>query len=215
MLVTLDNNIQSPVIQSPVNTKLSFDVQTTTDFITLVGISSFYSGDVIKVGTEFMKVDTVGIGSTNQMLVKRFPPLELCTANHIAGATVTKFIGNYQVVEDTINFTDAPKGEKGPVGLTTTSTFVGRAFTRTGIPQGTQDTYANNYVFDDVSNQFTGVATAFVLQSNGQNVTGVATNNGVILINEIFQNPASPDDYAVSLKPQALPRLDLLVQVYP
>ena len=101
-------------------------------------------------------------------------------ANHTAGATVTKFIGNYQVVEDTINFTDAPKGEKGPVGLTTTSTFVGRAFTRTGIPQGTQDTYANNYVFDDVSNQFTGVATAFVLQSNGQNVTGVATNNGVI-----------------------------------
>ena len=197
MLVTLDNNIQSPVIQSPVNTALSFDVLTTTDFVTLAGVSSFFSGDVIKINDEFMKIDTVGIGSTNQMLVKR-AQLNSALANHTAGATVTKFIGNYQVVEDTINFTDAPKGEKGPVGLTTTSTFVGRAFTRTGVPQGSQDAYANNYVFDDVSNQFTGVATAFVLQSNGQNVTGVATNNGVILINEIFQNPASPDDYIIS-----------------
>ena len=125
MLVTLDNNIQSPVIQSPVNTALSFDVLTTTDFVTLAGVSSFFSGDVIKINDEFMKIDTVGIGSTNQMLVKR-AQLNSALANHTAGATVTKFIGNYQVVEDTINFTDAPKGEKGPVGLTTTSTLLDR-----------------------------------------------------------------------------------------
>ena len=78
-------------------------------------------------------------------------------ANHTNGATVTKFIGNYRIVEDTINFTDAPKGEKGPTGLTTTSTFMPRAFTRTGTKNGTQDTYANNYVFDSIENQFTGV----------------------------------------------------------
>ena len=78
MLVTLDNNIQSPVIQSPVNTALSFDVLTTTDFVTLAGVSSFFSGDVIKINDEFMKIDTVGIGSTNQMLVKR-NSVELCT----------------------------------------------------------------------------------------------------------------------------------------
>ena len=71
VLVTLDNNIQSPVIQSPIETTLTFDAGTTTDFITLVGISSFFSGDVIKVNDEFMKIDTVGIGSTNRMLVNR------------------------------------------------------------------------------------------------------------------------------------------------
>ena len=71
VLVTLDNNIQSPVIQSSVQTKLSFDVLTTSDFITLTGISSIFSGDVLKINDEFVKVDTVGIGSTNQMLVKR------------------------------------------------------------------------------------------------------------------------------------------------
>ena len=193
-LVTLDNNIQSPVIQSPINTKLSFDALTTTDFITLTGITSFFSGDVIKVNDEFMKIDTVGIGSTNRLLVKR-GQLNSALADHDAGDTVTKFLGNYQIVRDTINFTDAPKGEKGPSGLTTTSTFVGRVFTHTGTPAGTQETYSNNFVFDTFENQFTGIATNFILKSSGQNVTGFATNTGVLLLNEIFQNPN--DDYNI------------------
>ena len=193
-LITLDNNIQSPVIQSPVNVKLSFDAALETDFITITGISSFFSGDTIKVNDEFMKIDTVGIGSTNRILVRR-GRLNSAIANHSAGDTVTKFLGNYQIVEDTINFTDPPKGEKGPSGLTTTSTFAGRVFTRTGIPGGTQETYADNFVFDTVEEQFTGIATNFILKSAGSNVTGFATNTGVILLNEIFQNPN--DDYNI------------------
>jgi len=194
VLVTLDNNIQSPVIQSPINVKLSFDVVSETDFITLTGISSFFSGDVIKVNDEFMKIDTVGIGSTNQILVRR-GQLNSAIVAHSANDTVTKFLGNYQIVKDTINFTDAPKGSKGPAGLTTTSTFVGRVFTHTGIPGGTQETYTNNFVFDTVEDQFTGIATNFILKSGGSNVTGFATNTGVILLNEIFQNPN--DDYNI------------------
>ena len=194
VLVTLDNNIQSPVIQSPINVKLSFDAASETDFITLTGISSFFSGDVIKVNDEFMKIDTVGIGSTNQILVRR-GQLNSAIVNHSAGDTVRKFLGNYQIVKDTINFTDAPKGSKGPAGLTTTSTIVGRVFTHTGIPGGTQETYTNNFVFDTVEDQFTGIATNFILKSGGSNVTGFATNTGVILLNEIFQNPN--DDYNI------------------
>ena len=193
-LVTLDNNIQSPIIQSPIVSALSFDVGTVTDFITLTGISSFFSGDVIKVNDEFMKIDTVGIGSTNQILVKR-AQLNSSLASHDAGDVVTKFLGNYQIVKDTINFTDAPKGSKGPAGLTTTSTFVGRIFTHTGIPDGNQETYSNNFVFDTVEEQFTGVTTNFILKSGGANITGFATNTGVILLNEIFQNPN--DDYNI------------------
>ena len=45
------------------------------------------------------------------MLVKR-AQLNSALANHSANDTVTKFLGNYQIVKDTINFTDAPKGEK-------------------------------------------------------------------------------------------------------
>ena len=194
-LVTLDNNIQSPVIQSPINTKLSFDAAVETDFITLTGISSFFSGDVIKVNDEFMKIDTVGIGSTNRLLVRR-GQLNSALANHSAGDTVIKFLGSYEIVKDTINFTDAPKGEKGPAGLTTTSTFVGRVFTHTGIPDGSQETYTNNFVFDTFEDQFTGQETDFILKSEGQNVTGFATNTGVLLLNEIFQNPN--DDYNIT-----------------
>ena len=194
VLVTLDNNIQSPVIQSPINVKLTFDAESETDFVTLTGISSFFSGDIIKINDEFMKIDTVGIGSTNRVLVRR-GQLNSAIVDHDAGDTVTKFLGNYQIVKDTINFTDAPKGEKGPSGLTTTSTFVGRVFTHTGIPGGSQETYVNNFVFDTVEDQFTGIATNFILKSGGANVTGFATNTGVILLNEIFQNPA--DDYNI------------------
>ena len=194
-LITLDNNIQSPVIQSPVQTTLAFDALLTSDFITLTGISSFFSGDIIKINDEFMKVDTVGIGSTNQLLVKK-GQLNSALANHSAGDTVTKFLGNYQIVRDTINFTDAPKGSKGPAGLTTTSTFVGRVFTHTGIPGGSQETYTNNFVFDTFEDQFTGQQTDFILKSEGQNITGFATNTGVLLLNEIFQNPN--DDYNIT-----------------
>ena len=194
VLVTLDNNIQSPVIQSPVNTTLAADAGTVSDFITLSGISSFFSGDVIKINNEFMKIDTIGIGASNRLLVKR-AQLNSALANHSEDDTVTKFLGNYQIVKDTISFTDAPKGEKGPSGLTTSNTFVGRVFTHTGVPGGTQDTYSNNFVFDTVEDQFTGLSTNFILKSGGANVTGFATNTGVILLNEIFQNPA--DDYNI------------------
>ena len=194
-LITLDNNIQSPAIQSPVNTTLAADSLRTSNFITLTGISSFFSGDIIKINDEFMKIDTVGIGATNVLLVRK-GQLNSVLADHSAGDTVTKFLGNYQIVKDTINFTDAPKGSKGPTGLTTTSTFVGRVFTHTGVPDGTQETYTNNFVFDTVQEQFTGISTNFILKSGGSDVTGFATNTGVLLLNEIFQNPN--DDYIIS-----------------
>ena len=197
MLVTLDNNIQSPLIQSPINAGIATAMGTGTDFMTMTGISSFFSGDVVKVDDEFMKIDTIGIGGTNIVLVKR-AQLNSALANHGIGATITKYVGNYQVVRDTINFVEAPKGQKGPVGLTTTSTFAARAFIRTGIPDSTEDTYTNNHVFDTIENQFTGIASSFILKSEGGDVVGFATNTGVILVNEIFQNPTSPDDYLIT-----------------
>ena len=194
VLVTLDNNIQSPIVSTAVTTTLLNRAPTTTDFITVRDPSSLFSGDLIKVNNEFMKIDTVGIGASNQILVRR-GQLNSALEIHEVGIGVTKFLGNYQIVKDTINFTDAPKGSKGPSGLTTTSTFVGRVFTHTGIPGGTQETYTNNFVFDTVEDQFTGIATNFILKSNKENVTGFATNTGVILLNEIFQNPN--DDYNI------------------
>ena len=53
------------------------------------------------------------------------------------------------------------------------------------------ETYkSNNIVFDDISNEFTGIAKTFTLKKNGGTMlTGFSTSNGVILINGIFQGP--------------------------
>ena len=53
----------------------------------------------------------------------------------------------------------------------------------------TKETYSNNIVFDDVSDQFNGINTTFTLKYDGSNTVGYSTDNGIILINNIFQSP--------------------------
>ena len=52
----------------------------------------------------------------------------------------------------------------------------------------------NNIVFNDISNQFTGIKSTFSLTtgmgSSEINATGFSTYNGVVLVNDMFQEPA-------------------------
>ena len=116
---------------------------------------------------------------------------------------ITKVQGDYNIVKNKVNFVTAPFGltpigtttgspdEVDYIGIGTFSTFTGRTFMRSGIPDTTTEPYANNYVFDDVSSQFTGFNTAFNLKSSGSNATGLSTDNAIILVNQIFQGPQS------------------------
>lgn len=61
------------------------------------------------------------------------------------------------------------------------SKFNGRFFIRSD--------YSTNLLIDDISGDFTGAATTFTVKSNGINTVGMATDNGIILINNIFQKP--------------------------
>jgi len=61
------------------------------------------------------------------------------------------------------------------------SEFQGRAFLRSD--------YRSNAILDDISGGFTGVGKTFTLTSNGSNITGINTDFGVILINNVFQKP--------------------------
>ena len=61
------------------------------------------------------------------------------------------------------------------------SEFQGRAFMRSD--------YRGNFVLDDISNGFTGVGKTFTLTSDGSNISGINTDFGVILINNVFQKP--------------------------
>ena len=61
------------------------------------------------------------------------------------------------------------------------SSFQGRVFTRSD--------YHDNIVLDDISLGFTGIGKTFTLKSAGVNTTGISTDFGPILINNVFQRP--------------------------
>ena len=209
VIVSIDNLIQSPIVSTAQTTTLSNNVFSTDDVIYFSGITSFFGGDLIKIGNEIMRIDSVGVGSTNAIRVTR-PWLGTSVAGYSTGATVTKVQGNYNIVDNTLNFATAPYGnvplststaapdERDWLGISTGSKFHGRVFLRSGTPSGTNETYSKNYIFDDISEQFDGKTKNFILKSNGSNVNNIANENAVILINDIFQGPGLTNDYSLS-----------------
>ena len=208
-IIALDNIIQSPVVATSVTTSLAKRAFTTDDILTFTGITSFVGGDLVRIGDEIMKIEGVGIGSTNTIRVRR-PWMGTSLAGYSTGAQVTKVNGNYNIVENILTFVEAPYGniplgtstnppdERDWTGISTSSSFQGRTFMRSGIQDSTDETYAKNVVLDDISTQFTGDRRNFNLYSNGNNVTGIATNNGVILINDVFQGPGANLNYTMN-----------------
>ena len=67
------------------------------------------------------------------------------------------------------------------------SEFQGRAFTRSD--------YSGNFLLDDLAPSFTGVAKTFTMTSGGSNITGINTDFGVVLINNVFQKPETDYEY--------------------
>ena len=214
VLVAIDNMIQSPIAGTSVTTTLARSATLGDDVIHFTGITSFFGADYIRVGTgtteEIMKIISVGIGTTNAIKVRR-GWLGTTIRARESGALVEKIRGNYNIVENEINFIEAPPG-KNPigtitnppsdrdfVGITTSSSFQGRVFTRSGVVGGTEETYTDNYLFDDISQEFNGLRKDFDLtHSNGTSIVGVATNNALILINGILQGPGASGNFTLS-----------------
>jgi hypothetical protein len=199
-LISIDNVIQSPIVSTSITTILDEKIGFFDNQIKVVGISSLFGGDLIKVDDEIMRIVSVGIGSTNTILVDR-EIMGSGLSTHISGLLVTKVKGNYNIVDNIVYFSEAPYG-KVPIlnptgrqdeidynGLEIKSSFSGRVFLRSGIPDTEEKTYSYNYIFDDISDQFTGYDDNFILKSNQQNVTGVSTDSNVTLINSVFQLP--------------------------
>ena len=199
-ILSIDNVIQSPIVSTAVTTTITADVSATTDKIKLSGITSITGGDMLKIGDEIMKVDSVGLGATNVLLVTR-PWMGTQSTLHSDGTLITKVEGAYNIVDSTVNFYTAPVGltplstttnepdERDWVGIATHSTFNARSFMRSGITGSSDEPYAGNYIFDDISGNFTGLTTQFTLQSDGSNIAGFSTNNALILVNQIPQGP--------------------------
>jgi hypothetical protein len=208
VIVALDNLIQSPIVSTATTTTLSKNAFTTDNIIFFNQITSFFGGDLIKIGDEIMRIDGVGIGSTNAIQVRR-PRLGTSIAGYSTGALVTKVSGNYNIVDNVLNFAEAPFGniplssptnrpdERDWVGIATGSSFQGRSFIRSGIINSSDETYHKNYIFSDISSGFNGINKTFTLTSNGTNATGIQTENAIVLINDIFQGPGLTYDYTL------------------
>ena len=209
VIVAIDNLIQSPVVSSAVTTTLAINAFTTDDILYFSGITSFFGGDLIRIEDEIMRIEGVGIGSTNAIRVRR-PWLGTVLAGYSTGSTVTKISGNYNIVDNVLNFVEAPYGniplsadtnppdERDWVGISTGSRFQGRSFIRSGITNSIEETYFKNYIFNDISSEFNGITKEFTLKSNGSDVSGIENENAVILINDIFQGPGLTYDYNLS-----------------
>ena len=201
VLIGIDNLIQSPIVATSVTTTAVGSIGVVDTIITLSGITSFFGGDLIKIDNEIMRINSVGIGGTNKVLVQR-PWMGTGISTHATNSVVTKVNGNYNIVNNIINFVHAPYGltpigsttnppdSRDFVGIETHSTFSGRSFMRSGFPNGDSEPYSYNYIFDDISSGFNGTNNTFTLKSNRLDIAGFSTSNAIVLINDIFQGPA-------------------------
>ena len=68
------------------------------------------------------------------------------------------------------------------------SSFSGRAFLRSD--------YSGNAVFDDFSEDFNGITTSFELKESGISTVGIKSENGIVLINNLFQFPGFDESFS-------------------
>ena len=199
-LITLDNVVQSPIVSTSVTTATKRYTNFVTNAIEVTGITSFFGGDLIQIDNEIMKINAIGVAGTNILSVER-PWMGTGVQTHSAGSIVRKISGDYNIVGNTINFYTSPIGqvplgtttnrpdEIDYLGITTNSTFTGRVFLRSSIPDTSIEPYSVNCVFDDISSGFNGITTQFTLKVNGADVAGISSSNPLIIINEIVQQP--------------------------
>lgn len=213
LLLTLDNLIQSPVVGTGVTTDLTdFDVNLTTDVIGVATTKNLFNGDLIRINDEIMEIKTVAYTNDNYLLVER-PILGTTLGLHTIGDTLEKLSGNYTVSRNTLHFADAPFGVRPTgagettgqlqsdfdyIGINTSSKFSGRSFIRSAVPGATNKAYSDNYVFDDISEGFTGVATNFNLTVDQQEVSGFSLDSAIVLIRDIFQSPKVESNVTIS-----------------
>mgnify|MGYP003131805803 CR=1 FL=1 len=179
-LISIDNMIQSPLgVTTAISVGLATEVGISTNIIFLNDTSEISGKSLFRIEDEIIKVSTVGVGTTTLNVIRG--QMGTVAAAHTVGAAVTVVKGDYRINEGKLYFSEAPYGPTGNAGIVTFSTFSGRAFYRLN--------YGSNKIIDDISDRFDGVTDKFNLTTSGVQLTGINTNFGAVLINNIFQKP--------------------------
>jgi hypothetical protein len=196
-LITIDNIIQSPLYRRGTTLYPAASIGIGNTIYLSSGISSITSLDVLMVDSELMKVRSVGIGSTNSVIVDR-GYYGTTAAGHTVRAAVTVMRGDFNIVKDTIYFTDPPYGKIGQESLQVNSTFQGRLFSRRFDPGNTTD---KNLIIDDISKDFTGKAetvgikTGTLNSSNKNIISGIITSS--LSLGDVLNLEYTENEYIV------------------
>ena len=210
-LISLDGVVQQPLTFTPLQYQLENNNGTLVTGIStfnISGIASIQPRDILKIDNEYMKITEVGfstnvggnilgpingiiqsgIGATFHTVSTIRASLGSTEATHTDGTNIQIYRGSYNIVGSDVWFTDPPKGNarlrRNQSNLPyTKASFSGRTFTRSN--------YDTNMIFDDLSDDFTGIGKTYTVNVQGINTTGIENGNGVVFINGIFQTPST------------------------
>jgi len=203
-IISIDGVVQSPIAFTPINHTLQDNggtVGAAATYFSISGISSILPGDILKVDDEYIKVESVGIGTTNTGPVTGIGTFNIVkgergfvgttATSHTDGATARVYLGAFNIVDNQIYFTEPPTGNSSePVDSGNLayprSTFAGRVYLR--------NDYTTNQIYDNISKSFTGIGQTYTLTVGGANTTGIETGSGVLFINDIFQTPTTENN---------------------
>jgi len=205
-IITIDNLVQYPLLFTPISYTLSGNggqISAGSSIFALSGVSTISPKSILKIDDEYMGIINVGLGTTNIGPITNNGTISLVEvtrgfvgssiSSHTDSATARIYKGSYNIVENSIFFTESPRGnpqiERDSSNLRfETSDFTGRVFLR--------NNYTTNQIYDDISNQFTGIGRTFTLTVGGANTVGLGSTggNGILFINSIFQTPTTDNN---------------------
>ena len=208
-IIGLDGVVQQPITFTSIAHTLDTNISTTDSQFVLSGIGSIQPSDVLRVNDEFMKVEQVGFSSlptgiindaedvaagiaTLPVVKVQRGVLGVSASTHSANDNARVHRGSFNIVDSSVHFIEPPKGNTRSRRTDTNLPFVkadfsGRTFLRSD--------YTTNMLFDDVSDNFTGIGKTYSLTVGGANTSsGIGVGNGVLFINGIFQTPLTTNN---------------------
>ena len=204
-LIVVDNLVQAPISYALLSYTIDnggSDINSGVTTIALSGISSIFPKDILKIDDEYVKVENVGFGTSISGPISfagSFPLVEVergfvgsSATSHSDGSVVDLYRGSFNIVGDEIWFTEPPRGVLEEQAFIDddnlpepVSSFSGRVFLKKD--------YSNNQIFDNISDNFTGIGQTYEMTVGGASTSGIGSDGSrsIVFLNGIFQSPTT------------------------